>query len=169
MANKISEKRKIDIVLNQYNNDQQNSFNKAVQYICVPLLTFGLLGLVWSIPFPHLNFLGRYNGFVNWASFLIAFSIYYYYKLSPVLSYGILLVVFAFSAAIVSLEKLHTNSNWPPMGQVCLGVFIVGLIFQIWGYTRESKTPSVADQFRSLLNGPLWLMCELFKRIKIPC
>jgi uncharacterized membrane protein YGL010W len=168
MANKTSEKRKIDFVLDQYNDDHQNSFNKAVQYICVPLLAFGLFGLVWSVPFPHLDFLGKYNGFINWASFLIAFSIYYYYKLSPVLSYGILLIVFAFSAAIVALEKLHINSNWPPMGQVCMGIFVLGLILQIWGFKSESKAPSVSNQFSALLNGPLWLMATLFKSLKIP-
>ncbi len=168
MAGRISEKRTIDNVLKQYDSDHKSPFNKSIQYICIPLLTFGLLGLVWSIPFPHLEFLGRYNGFINWASFLIALTIYYYYKLSPILSYGILLLVFAFSAAIVGLEKLNINSNWPPLGQVCLGIFIVGLILQFWGYTTERKSPTVLNQFRDLLNGPLWLMSALYRSFKLP-
>ncbi|WP_256011369.1 Mpo1 family 2-hydroxy fatty acid dioxygenase [Desertivirga xinjiangensis] len=154
-------------VLNQYSEAHQSPTNKLLQWIYVPLLSFGLLGLIWAIPFPHLNFLGRYNGFVNWASFLIAFSIYYYYKLSPLLSYGMLLVVFAFSAGIVSLEKLHTNQGWPQLPQVCLIIFILGLLLQFIGYSAEGKIPSFITNLKFLLTGPMWLIHQLLKKVRL--
>ena len=140
---------------------------KLIHWICVPLIVFSLLGLVWSIPFPHLAFLGKYNGFVNWASFLLAFAIYYYYKLSPVLSYAMLLVVFAFSAGIVALEKMHTNNGWPTMWQVCLIIFIVSWIGQFIGHKIEGKKPSFINDIKFLLIGPIWLLHFLFKKAGI--
>lgn len=157
----------VDKVLSQYSKAHQNPTNKALQWLYVPLITFGLLGLIWAIPFPHLDFLGRYNGFVNWASFVIAFSIYYYYKLSPLLSYGMLLVVFAFSAGIVSLEKLHSNHGWPQLPQVCLIIFILGLFFQFIGYKAEGKIPSFRDNLAFLLTGPMWLIQQLLKKARL--
>ncbi len=159
--------RPIDRLFDSYSESHQHPINKLIHWICVPLIVFSLLGLVWAIPFPHLNFLGRYNGFVNWASFLIGFSIYYYYRLSPVLSYAMLLFVFAFSAGIVSLEKLHTNSGWPDVWQVCLGIFIVSWIGQFIGHKIEGKKPSFFEDVKFLLIGPIWLLHFLFKKAGI--
>ena len=162
MADSKPPKRDLNSILNEFNNSHLDTRSRALQFICIPLLSFGLLGFVWSLPFPQLGFLGRYNGFVNWASFLIAISIYYYLKLSPLLSYGLLLIVFAFSAGIVGLEKMHTNNGWPTMGTVCLGVFMLGLILQFIAYRYEAKLPSLKDNLRSFVTGPLWLMYQLF-------
>jgi uncharacterized membrane protein YGL010W len=156
-----------DAYFNKYAESHQNPTNKLIHWICVPVIFFSILGLVWAIPFPHLNFLGNYNGFVNWASFVIAFAIYFYYKLSPTLSYGMLLVVFGFSAIIVALEKLHTNENWPPMWQICLGLFVISWIGQFAGHKIEGKKPSFLDDIKFLLIGPIWLLHFLFKRLGI--
>ncbi|HEY0668870.1 MAG TPA: Mpo1-like protein [Sphingobacteriaceae bacterium] len=150
--------RPVDVYFNKYSESHQNPVNKLIHWICVPLIVFSLLGLVWSIPFPHLDFLGRYNGFVNWASFLIAFAIYYYLKLSPILSYIMLLVIGLFSAGIVTLEKLHANQGWPPPYQVCLLIFVLAWIGQFIGHKIEGKKPSFLDDIKFLLIGPIWLL-----------
>jgi uncharacterized membrane protein YGL010W len=113
--------------------------------------------LIWSIPFPHLDFLGRYNGFVNWASFLIAFSIYYYYRLSPVLSYFMLLVIVLMSYGIVSLEKWQAVGG-PSLWLVSLIIFVVSWIGQFIGHKIEGKKPSFLDDVKFLLIGPIWLL-----------
>ena len=164
MANKESLQRPIDAVIVEHDRIHQNPINRTLQWVYIPLLTFGVLGMVWAIPFPHLDFLGKYNGFVNWASFLIAFSIYYYYRLSPVLSYGILLIVFAFSAAIVGLEKLHANHNWPSLGIVCAGIFFIGLVFQLIGFRKEAKVPPFEAYIKHFLTNPIALMYLAFKK-----
>jgi uncharacterized membrane protein YGL010W len=128
---------------------------------------FSLFGLVWAIPFPYLEFLGKYNGYVNWASFLIAFAIYYYYKLSPVLSYLMLLLMMFFSAGIVSLEKMHNTAGWPQMWQICLGIFIISWIGQFIGHKIEGKKPSFLDDIKFLLIGPIWLLHFILKKAKI--
>ncbi len=160
-------KRPVDAYFNKYSESHQNHTNELIHWICVPLIVFSLFGLVWSIPFPHIEFLGKYNGFINWASFLIAFAIYYYYKLSPVLSYGMLLIIFAFSAAIVGLEKLHSNNGWPAVWQVCLAIFVLSWVGQFIGHKIEGKKPSFFDDIKFLLIGPIWLLHFVFKQAGI--
>lgn len=165
--NKQPDVRPVDAYFDKYAESHQNHTNELIHWICVPLIVFSLFGLIWAIPFPHLEFLGRYNGFVNWASFLIAFSIYYYYRLSPVLSYAMLLIVMIFSAGIVGLEKLHNLNGWPPMWQVCLIIFVVSWIGQFIGHKIEGKKPSFLDDVKFLLIGPIWLLHFIFKKAGI--
>lgn len=164
---KQEDKRLVDVYFEKYSESHQNSTNKMIHWICVPLIVFSLFGLIWAIPFPHLDFLGRYNGYVNFASFLIAFAIYYYYRLSPVLSYLMLLLMMFFSAGIVSLEKMHNNSGWPQMWEVCLGIFVISWIGQFIGHKIEGKKPSFLDDLRFLLIGPIWLLHFLLKKAGI--
>jgi uncharacterized membrane protein YGL010W len=164
---KKTEIRPVDKVLNDYSKNHQNPINRTLQWVYIPLLTFGLLGLIWSLPFPHLAFLGKYNGYINWVSFIIAFSVYYYYKLSPVLSYGMLFMVFAISAGVVSLEKIQDQNGNPILSQVCIGVLIAGLVLQFIGCKQEGKMPTLAQSFNFLLIGPFWLVFLLLKKTRI--
>ena len=164
---KQAQRRQVDVYFDKYSESHQNHTNEIIHWICVPLIVFSLFGLIWSIPFPHLNFLGRYNGYVNWASFLIAFAIYFYYKLSPVLSYVMLVVMMIFSAGIVSLEKLHNKEGWPLMWQVCLAIFVLAWIGQFIGHKIEGKKPSFFDDVKFLLIGPIWLLHFIFKKAGI--
>ena len=164
---KQAESRPVDVYFDKYSESHQNHTNEIIHWICVPAIVFSLFGLIWAIPFPYLEFLGKYNGYVNWASFLIAFAIYYYYKLSPVLSYFMLLLIMFFSAGIVSLEKMHNTAGWPQMWQVCLGIFVIAWIGQFIGHKIEGKKPSFFDDIKFLLIGPIWLLHFILKKAKI--
>lgn len=159
--------RPVDAYFDKYAESHQNPTNELIHWICVPLIVFSLFGLVWAIPFPHLGFLGEKGDYVNWASFLIAFSIYYYFRLSPVLSYAMLLITMIFSGGIVGLEKLHNLNGWPPMWQVCLLIFVLAWIGQFIGHKIEGKKPSFLDDVKFLLIGPIWLLHFLFKKVGI--
>jgi len=158
---------KIDHLFSQYADSHQNSTNLLIHWICVPLIVFGIFGLVWSIPFPYIGFLGKYNGFVNWASFLVAFSIYYYYKLSPTLSYGMLLIMGLFSYFIVQLEYWEAAGG-PALWLVCLLIFILSGIGLLVGRQAEGKRPSFLTGLKFLLIGPVWLLAKVYKKVKIP-
>jgi uncharacterized membrane protein YGL010W len=159
-------KKLVDVYFDKYAESHQNHTNEIVHWICVPLIVFSLLGLVWAIPFPHLNLLGQYNGYFNWASFLIAFSIFYYYKLSPVLSYFMLLLIFAFTFGIIQLEEWG-KAGGPALWQSCLVVFVLSWIGQFIGHKIEGKKPSFLDDIKFLLIGPIWLLHFLLLRWKI--
>ena len=161
---KAIQKREIDVLFDKYAESHQNPTNKLIHWICVPLIVFSLLALVWAIPFPRLEFLGKYNGFVNWASFLIAFAIYYYYKLSPVMSYFMLIAVFIMSFFIVMLEKWE-QSGGPAMWVSALVIFVLSWVGQFYGHKVEGKKPSFLDDVKFLLIGPIWLLHFICKKI----
>ena len=163
---KATPKSEIDILFDKYAESHQDPTNKLIHWICVPLIVFSILGLVWTIPFPHLEFLGKYNGFVNWASFLIAFSIYYYYRLSPVMSYFMLLSVFVMSFLIVQLEKVEASGG-PAVWLVCAVIFVLAWIGQFIGHKIEGKKPSFLDDVKFLLIGPIWLIHFICKKIGV--
>src|ERR1700754_868383 len=156
--------RAVDIYFAKYAESHQNSTNEAIHFICIPLIVFSLMGLIWSIPFPYLKFLGSYNGVFNWASFLIAFSIYYYLKLSPVLSYIMLLVLFGFSYAIIQLEQWHKNGG-PALWLICLIIFFIAWAGQFIGHKIEKKKPSFLDDIKFLLIGPIYLLHLILKKL----
>jgi uncharacterized membrane protein YGL010W len=78
-----------------------------------------------------------------------------------------LLIMMAFSAGIVGLEKLHANNGWPEMWQVCLIIFVVAWMGQFIGHKIEGKKPSFLDDIKFLLIGPIWLLHFIFKKVGI--
>lgn len=157
-------KSEVDALFDKYAESHQNHTNETIHWVCVPLIVFSLLGLVWAIPFPHLEFLGRYNGYINWASFLIAFSVYYYYRLSPVMSYLMLLLIFGMSIVIVQLEKVEAAGG-PALWLVCLAIFVLAWIGQFIGHKIEGKKPSFLEDVKFLLIGPIWLLHFICKKV----
>jgi len=121
---------------------------------------------VWAIPFPHIGFLGQYNSYVNWATFLIGFAVFYYYRLSPVLSYFMLLVIFFFTYMIVVLEQWGKTGG-PTLWLSCLVLFVLAWIGQFIGHKIEGKKPSFFDDLKFLLIGPIWLLHFILIRLKI--
>lgn len=159
-------KRPVDVLFDQYAESHQNSTNKLVHWICVPLIVFSLLGLIWQIPFPHLSFLGSYNGFFNWASFLLAFSLYYYFTLSPTLFFLMIWVVGLMSYIIVKIEHavgLGTGTAYA----IYSTIFIAAWIGQFIGHKIEGKKPSFLDDVKFLLIGPIWLLHFICRKVGI--
>jgi uncharacterized membrane protein YGL010W len=165
-AVKAPPKRPVDVYFDKYAESHQNPTNKLIHWICVPLIVFSLLGLVWAIPFPYIKFLGQFNSYFNWASLLIAFSVYYYYRLSPILSYFMLLVIFALSYGIIDLVNWQ-KSGGPPLWESCLVIFVLSWIGQFIGHKIEGKKPSFLDDLRFLLIGPIWLLHFVLKKVSV--
>ena len=157
-------KRPVDVLFDKYAESHQDKTNKLIHWICVPLIVFSLLGLVWMIPFPHLAFLGKYATFLNWASFLIAFAVYYYYTLSPVLSFLMLWVIGLMSYFIILLEGWAANGG-PAVWLSCLVIFVLAWVGQFIGHKIEGKKPSFLDDVKFLLIGPIWLLHFICKKI----
>src|SRR5690606_7015668 len=79
--------------------------SEFVYILSIILLFFGIMGLIWMIPFPELDFLVSLNmqNFLNWGSFYIAIVIYFYLRLAPTLSYAVLFTIGVMSFLIVQL------------------------------------------------------------------
>ncbi|MES2418467.1 MAG: Mpo1-like protein [Bacteroidota bacterium] len=157
-------KRPVDIYFDKYAESHQNHTNELIHWICVPLIVFSLLGLVWQIPFPYLELLGKYNGFLNWASFLIAFTMYYYFTLSPVLFFLMIWVIGIMSYGIVQLEYWQVAGG-PQAWVVFAIIFALAWIGQFIGHKIEGKKPSFLEDVKFLLIGPIWLLHFICKKI----
>lgn len=160
------EVRKIDVLFDKYEEYHQNSTNNFIHYICVPLIIFSIIGLVTAIPFPHITFLGKYNMFINWFSFLLAFSIYFYLRLSPLLSYFMLFAVAIMYFFIVQLEYIE-QAGGPALWQTSLVILVISAIGQFIGHKMEVKKSSFLNEMSSLFVGPLWLMHLLLKKLNL--
>ena len=166
MSPKATTIRNVDIYFDKYAESHQNPTNKLIHWICVPLIILSLLGLLWSIPFPYIKILGAYNSYVNWASFFIAFSIFYYYNLSPVLSYFMFFLLFIFSFVIMELEQWQKTGG-PALWLISLIIFVISWAGQFTGHKIEGKKPSFFDDLKFLLIGPIWLLHFVLKKFKI--
>lgn len=156
MVEKVPRK-KIDVFFAEYMACHQHPSNLLINWVCIPLVLFSVLGLLWSIPFPHLAFLGKYNGFVNWASFFIAVSGYYYYRLSPVLSYMTILLVFMLSLLVVQFEKWEMAGGlalWLS-SMIILFIAVTGLVI---GQKIEGKPLAFKDIVKLMLISPICLL-----------
>ncbi|MDA9555178.1 DUF962 domain-containing protein [Pelobium sp.] len=160
------EKREIDILFDKYSESHQNPTNKIIHWICVPLIVFSIIGLVSAIPFPHIGFLGKYNMYINWFSLLMAATIYYYLKLSPILSYLMLFffgICYFFVVQLEYIEKAGGLKLW----QTSLIIFVLAWVGQFVGHRIEGKKPSFLDDLKFLLIGPIWLLSHILKKLKI--
>ena len=147
---------KLDSYLERYGEHHRNPVNKAIHWIAVPLIMFSLLGLVWMIPFP------RITTFLNWASFLIAFSLYYYWTLSRPMAVAMLVLIGIMSYFIVQIEL---SAARPAL--VFAIIFVAAWILQFVGHKIEGKKPSFLEDIKFLLIGPLWLLHFIFKKLRL--
>ncbi len=153
--------RKIDQLLTEYGVSHQNETNKLIHWICVPLIFFSIVGLIWSIPSGALSFMeGSLGIFANWATVILALVLLYYIRLSPPLFFGMLL----FSAACLFMASVIVNSTTIPLWQISLGIFVLAWIGQFYGHKVEGKKPSFLKDLQFLLIGPAWLMHFIYKK-----
>lgn len=157
--------RRIDQLLEEYGESHQDETNKAIHWICVPLIFFSIVGLLASIPAGIVQtFLGPGNPYANWAGVALILVIVYYVSLSIPLSIGMML----FGVLCLMAANLIARLNIAPLWLVCVVIFIVAWIGQFYGHKVEGKKPSFFKDVQFLLIGPAWLMHFVYKRLGIP-
>mgnify|MGYP001814125165 FL=1 len=154
--------RKIDLLLNEYGESHENRLNKFIHWICVPVIVWTVVALVWSIPFPWK--IGSGIVPVNWAVIALVLAQVYYFSLSRRLGMGLLLYNLAMLWLTAAIEQA---SPWP-LWQVALVVFVVAWIGQFIGHIFEGKRPSFFKDVQFLLIGPAWLMSFVYRKIGYP-
>lgn len=138
--------------LTEYSISHRNPRNKRLHWICVPLITVSVIGLVWSLSSVL-------------ALIALILAMIFYARLSiPLFS-----VMALFSTAIVILiwilsAPLQSISPYTPFW-FYLGIFVVGWIGQFYGHKIEGKKPSFFKDLQFLLIGPAWCADYLMKKI----
>lgn len=150
----LSHMRNIENWLTEYGASHQHPLNERLHWVCVPLIMLSLLGLLWLVPFP-----AGLPPWMNWASVLVAGAMSYYLWLSPRLASGMLAV------SLLMLALLHWASTALPLFWLCLVVFVVAWIGQLYGHHVEGARPSFFKDVQFLLIGPLWLLAFVYRRL----
>lgn len=156
--------REVDIQFKNLDNTFQG--NKSLYAFFLTLAFFGVMGLVWMIPFPQLEFLKKMNAqtFLNWGSFYIAIIVYFYLKLAPTLSYAALFSIAIMSFFIVRLEYVERDGG-PTVILICSIIAIVGLL-GLWVYAKKEKSVTGKDFWSLITIGPIWLWSKVFDKLK---
>ncbi|MGB0514100.1 MAG: DUF962 domain-containing protein [Wenzhouxiangellaceae bacterium] len=144
--------RSVDQWLNEYGESHQNPTNKAIHWVCVPLIVWTVSALIWAIPSPFQ--------WLNWAVLAMAVAMLWYVALSPRLALGIGL----FLAVCLALNMLIERYVPLPLWQVALAVFVLAWIGQFIGHNIEGKKPSFFKDLQFLLVGPAWLMGFVYRK-----
>lgn len=146
----------------EYAVSHQNPKNKAIHYICVPVIFFSIVGLLFSIPSALLKSLFSFNLPIieNWAFVFLLFAMVFYIRLSWIMA----LKIAVFSGICLILN--YYISTIFPLWIFSLLLFTVAWIGQFYGHEIEGKKPSFFKDLQFLLIGPAWVLDNLFANKK---
>ena len=139
--------RRVDALFERYGASHRHPRNEAIHWVCVPLITWSLLALLWWLS-PAAAYL------------LIGMATLYYLALSFTLAIGMLSL-----AALMVLPLTQLGDATLP---VALVVFVAGWIGQFAGHRIGGRKPSCLEDARFLLVGPAGVLARLYRKLGIP-
>lgn len=153
--------RTADQWLNEYGDSHRNPTNKSLHWVCVPVILWCVLGLLWITPFPGAV-RAAYPA-INWASVVVLAGVIYYAFLSLPLALGVLPLLLLMLWSIDAVER----SGLAPLWLICVVLFVAAWIGQFIGHAVEGKRPSFFKDVQFLMIGPLWLLADVYRRLGI--
>lgn len=139
--------RRIDELLERYGESHRNATNKAIHWICVPLITWSLVAALWAwTPVA--------------ACALIVAATAFYLALSVTLAIGMLAV-----SAVMVFPLTQIPAQW--LWVVAGAVFVAAWAGQFVGHLIEGRKPSFFEDVKFLLVGPAWLLADVYRRAGI--
>jgi uncharacterized membrane protein YGL010W len=138
--------RAVDRMFQRYSEFHRNGTNKAIHWVCVPLILWSVLGLLW-VASPVVTVVA------------VAASMAFYLLLSLPLALGMAAVIafMIYAASLLDSRLLVVSA----------AVFIGAWIGQFVGHRFEGRKPAFLDDVRSLLIGPAWVLAFLYRRLGI--
>jgi len=153
------QRREVERWLGNYSEDHRNPTNILVHWICVPLILWTVIALLWVVPVPAL--LGRAG---LWAGVAMFAALAFYLRLSRAL--GLAMFV-AFVVLGLITEALYRSLGPAALMWLAIGVFVVAWIAQFVGHKVEGKRPSFLTDLAYLLIGPAWIVAKIMRRLHI--
>src|SRR5277367_176116 len=147
--------------IDDYGDSHRSAANKALHWICVPVIAWCVLGLLWSLPFPG-GIRAEYP-VATWAGVAVLAASIYYSLLSIPLALGALPLLIA---SLWSFDRIEHATTVPLWG-LCAFLFVVAWIGQFIGHGIEGKRPSFFKDVQFLMIGPLWLLADVYRRLRI--
>jgi uncharacterized membrane protein YGL010W len=147
MDSTSAQPREIDTLLAKYGESHLNHANELIHFVCVPVIVFTLLGIVWWVhPLAAVA--------------VTVAALAYYVKLSPPFAVGMLVM----AALMLGLLSLMPKPTVLPLS---IAIFVLAWIGQFIGHKIEGKKPSFLEDLRFLLIGPLFVLSFLYRRLKL--
>lgn len=151
--------RPIDRWFASYGDDHRHPVNQRIHVVCVPLILWSVIALLWCIPSPATLF--RDGVFAGVAMLGAAL---FYYRHSRSLGLGMALV---FVGLGLLTRVLHTALGPQNLAMLAAAVFVVAWIGQFVGHKVEGRKPSFLTDLTYLLIGPAWVLAKLYRRLGI--
>ena len=158
--------RSADEWFEAYGESHQNPINKAIHWVCVPVIVFATLGLLWAVPIPWRSsvFSPSIAPYANLGAVtMIAVLFGFYVRLSLSISIFMLAYTLLCLWGIIAIDA-SPYSLW----QICAFVFVLAWIAQFVGHHIEGQKPSFLEDLQFLFVGPAWLIHFLYKKMGIP-
>jgi uncharacterized membrane protein YGL010W len=133
--------------------------NQVVHFICVPLIFFSTLGLLWLVP------IGSWLGLPQWinGATLLAVVGFIFYARLKLWVLAMMAVWFAASlAGILAIQNAGMSLLW-----ISLAIWLLAWVVQVWGHKVEGKKPSFVDDLVFLLVGPVFVSVEIGAKLGI--
>lgn len=146
-----------------YSKSHQNSTNKKIHFVCVPLIFITIIGLLSYIKLTPTFGNPDLFPYFNMGELLILTGLIFYLRLSISIFLGMGLF------SLISLFLVHLTkqyiSNYAAL--IFAAVFVTAWLGQFYGHKIEGKKPSFLTDLLFLLIGPAWIMGFVYKRLGI--
>jgi uncharacterized membrane protein YGL010W len=138
--------RPVELLFDRYGGYHRHPANKALHWVCVPLIVWSVLGLLWSAT-PVAAYVA------------IAAALAFYLWLSVPIALGMAAVLAAMLYVLTWLGERTLV--------VSAAVFVAAWVGQFVGHAIERSRPSFLEDVRSFLVGPAWLLGFVYRRLGI--
>ncbi len=151
--------RNINDWFDSYSRDHRNPTNRAIHWVCVPVILWCVIALLWLVPVPA--------GYVRqgtWAVVAMFAAFLFYQRLSRRLGWAMAL---AFIVLALATAGLYDLLGFHGLLWLAAALFVLAWIGQFVGHVIEGRRPSFFTDLAYLLIGPAWLMGKLMRRFGI--
>jgi uncharacterized membrane protein YGL010W len=139
-------------LLDEYSESHQNKTNKLIHYLCVPLIYFSIVALLYTIRIPIKILDIPFTA----AHIALVLTIFYYARLSSIVAIAMTI----FSLFCLTICNACTMIGLP-LGWTAMIIFAISWVFQFIGHHVEGKKPSFLKDVQFLLIGPAWIMSKI--------
>ena len=142
----------------EYEASHKNHTNKAIHFVCVPSIFVSILGFLYCLKLPF-EVMGIQLNVATLASILV---VLYYFRLSPSIAVGVLLICVV---GIVIWRLVESAGLY--VWLIALIVFVIAWVGQFIGHGIEKQRPSFLKDLQFLLIGPAWILSFVYKKLGI--
>lgn len=147
--------------LTEYSDNHGRTGNRVLHWVAVPLVIFGMVGFLWSLPIPEA-FLDI-SPLLNWGITFLMVAEVYYFIISISLAIGMLPLIIATAMLIAALQTAIDSPLWFSVAMLLLGS--AGL------YAGKGSSRGIRGLVRDIqliMIAPVWLLSRLYRSVGIP-